>query len=134
MILNNKILLVDDDSDDLEIFISTLKEIEPGVKYSIAYNGSEALDYLLRSDSMPTLILMDINMPVMNGLECLAEIKKINKLKSIPVVMLTTSTDPPTSKQSLKLGAKLFLTKASSLKEIKLQLQTVLAEQLAAGF
>jgi CheY-like chemotaxis protein len=128
---HNRILLVDDDPDDLEIFISAFKEIQPAIICLTANNGVEALDYLIQSAPPPSLVLMDVNMPVMNGLECLAEIKKINEFKSIPVVMLTTSNDPPSRKQSLKLGAKLFLTKAAALNDIKSQLRMVLEEQMA---
>jgi CheY-like chemotaxis protein len=130
---HNRILLVDDDPDDLEIFISAFKEIQPAIICLTANNGVEALDYLIQSAPPPSLVLMDVNMPVMNGLECLAEIKKINEFKSIPVVMLTTSNDPPSRKQSLKLGAKLFLTKAAALNDIKSQLRMVLEEQMAYG-
>jgi CheY-like chemotaxis protein len=130
---HNRILLVDDDPDDLEIFISAFKEIQPGIICLTANNGVQALDYLIQSAPPPSLVLMDVNMPVMNGLECLAEIKKINEFKSIPVVMLTTSNDPPSRKQSLKLGAKLFLTKAAALNDIKSQLRMVLEEQMAYG-
>src|SRR4249920_148287 len=100
--ISNRILLVDDDIDDQEIFISVLKEIQPGVEYVTAKNGLEAMDYLVQAVPPPTLIFMDINMPVMNGLQCLAEIKSIHEFRDIPVVMLTTSNDPPTKKQSLK--------------------------------
>jgi CheY-like chemotaxis protein len=133
MQLNKKILLVDDDPDDQDIFITVLREIQPTFEYKTVNNGVEALDYLMQTVPLPSLILMDINMPVMNGLDCLAEILKINELKSIPVVMLTTSNDPPTKKQSLKLGAKLFLTKASALNDIKSQLRIVLEEQVVSG-
>ncbi|MEO5569777.1 MAG: response regulator [Bacteroidia bacterium] len=76
----------------------------------------------LGKNAPPSLILLDLNMPVMNGLECLAQLKKINAYKGIPVVILTTSNDPPTEKQSLKMGAKFFLTKAGSMSSIRSQL------------
>ena len=105
------ILLVEDDKDDQESFIQVISEIENATLLHIANNGVEALEVLERSETLPALIFMDINMPKMNGLECLSEIIKNPQTKNIPVVMLTTSIHD--AEQVRQLGAKAFIKKGS---------------------
>ena len=125
---------MDDDIDDQEIFLDILKQTEPSAEYTVAYDGIEALEILFKEPQLPSLILLDLNMPKMNGLECLNAIKKDENLKTIPVVMLTTSSDPPSVERSLKMGARLFLTKSANLSEIKTQLQQVLELNFVTRF
>ncbi|HKR04963.1 MAG TPA: response regulator [Bacteroidia bacterium] len=134
MLKNRKILLVDDDEDDQELFTEVLRAIEPSLQFAMAGNGAEALQKLSVETPLPSFILMDINMPKMNGLECLSILKNDEKYKDIPVVMLTTSTDPPSARQALKLGATRFLTKAASLFDIRSQLREVLTKDFIIHF
>lgn len=131
MSLHKKILLVDDDTDDQEFFIEALKELEPLMEYSIANNGLEALEYLNTNPPPPSLIFLDLNMPNMNGFECLAELKKGNRFNEIPVVILTTSSDPENKERSLKMGARVFLTKVAGMAAIKFQLHEMLEKDFA---
>src|SRR5437868_9877924 len=107
------ILLVEDNRLYQLLFIQVLKEIKHAILYGIANNGKEALDKLENSDTLPDLIFTDINMPVMDGFECLTEIKKNPKIKNIPVVILSSST--PQIELVHKLGAKAFLKKPSNI-------------------
>lgn len=134
MFENRKILLVDDDDDDQQLFKEVLREIEPTLQFAMAGNGAEALQKLSAETFLPSFIIMDINMPKMNGLECLSILKNDEKYKGIPVVMLTTSNDPPSARQALKLGAILFLTKAASLFDIRFQLREVLTRDFLLPF
>ncbi|HKR06780.1 MAG TPA: response regulator [Bacteroidia bacterium] len=134
MLIHKKILLVDDDLDDQEIFLDILKQIEPALECTVANNGLEAIEILFKETDPPSLILLDLNMPKMNGLECLTTLKKDERLKTIPVVMLTTSSDPPSAQRSLKMGAQLFLTKSASVAGIKSQLQQVLEMNFVGQF
>jgi CheY-like chemotaxis protein len=134
VLTRKKILLVDDDIDDQEIFLDILKQIEPAIECTVANNGLEAIEILFRETDPPSLILLDLNMPKMNGLECLTTLKKDEKLKTIPVIMLTTSSDPPSAQRSLKMGAQLFLTKSASIAGIKSQLQQVLEMNFVGQF
>ncbi len=120
--MNNhkSILLVDDDKDDQQFFKEALEEVEPGAHCTIANNGLEALEKLDKEPA-PSIIFLDLNMPVMNGYELLTILKEKKQTK-IPVVILTTSNDPAEKYQTLKMGANFFLTKASSFAGIKSQL------------
>src|SRR5438105_2950452 len=85
------ILLVDDDPDDLELFTEAIKNNNPDLNVVHAFNGREAIDLLSVEKDLPCLIIMDMNMPVLNGKETIAAIKKLDSLHSIPIVVLTTS-------------------------------------------
>jgi CheY-like chemotaxis protein len=88
------ILCVDDDSDDLQLLHETLKGTQENFDVIEAHNGRQALELLQRSKTEgtpPRLIILDINMPVLNGKETLSIIKNDEVLRDIPVVVFTTS-------------------------------------------
>jgi CheY-like chemotaxis protein len=88
------ILWVDDDMDDLELMHDVLKESDYNFLVQEAHNGREALDYLRQSkkkNNLPCLIILDMNMPVMDGREALKRIKEDVVLREIPAVVFTTS-------------------------------------------
>jgi len=116
-----KILLVEDDIDDQMFFVEAISEIKSAVLFGIANNGKEALNKLKRSVILPDLIFTDIHMPVMNGIECLAEIIKDPQIRNIPVVIL--STDKGKAKLAHVLGAKAFIEKPSDSKILREQLE-----------
>jgi CheY-like chemotaxis protein len=118
------ILLVEDDTDDQETFVYALREMEKVILYDIVNNGKEALDWLEKTVKLPTLIFMDIHMPVMNGIECLKEIVKNPRTKNIPVFIL--STDTRQAEVVLQLGAKLFFEKSWNGKTLRDQLKQIL--------
>jgi CheY-like chemotaxis protein len=107
----HRLMLVDDDEDDREIFLSVIQNILPEASYTIATNGEDALEKLNDSPVDPHLIFLDLNMPLMNGKQFLMAIKKNGKLNSIPVVILSTSSDQATIKETMGLGARFFVTK-----------------------
>lgn len=96
-----EILLVEDDPDDIELIKEAFKAANIVNNIIVLRDGQEALDYLfhkgdytdVKKSEMPGLILLDIKMPKVDGIEVLKKIKKDRKLKRIPVVMLTTSQD-----------------------------------------
>ena len=123
---NKKILLVDDDSDDQLFFVEAIKELAPSIDCSIANNGVEALDHLETVPPPPTLIFLDLNMPLMNGFECLAHLKKINQYKEIPVIIFTTSNNPNDKELTIEMGATMFLTKPPDFNVLKNKLHHIL--------
>jgi CheY-like chemotaxis protein len=103
--------LVDDDADDQEIFLSVLQTLTPAVRCDTAVNGKDALQKLLAMDINPDVIFLDLNMPLMNGKQFLAAMKAHDKLKNIPVIILSTSADQASILETKALGAKQFITK-----------------------
>lgn len=93
------ILLVEDNEGDILLTLEAFEECKIKTEFSVARNGQEALDFLFKEGKFkdarkPDLILLDINIPVYNGHEVLNKIKNENSLKKIPVIMLTTSSNP----------------------------------------
>jgi CheY-like chemotaxis protein len=88
------ILWADDDMDDLMLMRQVLQELGDSYNIKEVHNGKEALDYLQQRknlQSLPCLIILDMNMPIMDGKETLSRLKKDDALKDIPVVFFTTS-------------------------------------------
>ena len=120
------ILLIDDDEDDQLIFIDAIKEVNPGLVCLAADNGGDAYLQLESSSPAPSLIFLDLNMPVMNGFEFLERIKKSDRFKNIPVVIYTTSDSPLDKKNTIDAGAVLFFTKTADFKLLKRKLTEIL--------
>jgi len=120
-----KILLIDDDSDDQFIFTDAVNEIATGIECVTVNNGLEALNYLKTIDRTPSLIFLDLNMPIMNGFECLERIKKEDRFKEIPVIIFTTSNNPVDEKRAKQLGAHVFFSKTPNFKLLKEKLLNI---------
>jgi CheY-like chemotaxis protein len=116
-----KVLFVDDDTDDLQLIQEILRESQPEYKLDEARNGEEALEYLKQSralNALPCLIVLDINMPVMDGKQALSIIKSTDGLKHIPVIVFTTSKRDADEEFCNSLGAEL-VTKPQTFVEMK---------------
>ncbi|MBI4370348.1 MAG: response regulator [Elusimicrobia bacterium] len=124
------ILLVEDNPADIRLTQEALKENKIAVNLEVATNGERALHYLtkdvpLKSKPRPDLILLDLNLPVMDGRELLGKIKEDNELKSIPVVVLTTSQANEDIVKSYKLHANCYVTKAMNLEQFQKIVKTL---------
>ena len=107
-----QILLIEDDKIDVKTIKRAFKELKITNPVEVCENGLEGLEYLNNSSNMiPGIILLDINMPKMNGLEFLKERQKNEKLKLIPVVVLTTSKAEQDKIESFKLGVAGYMIK-----------------------
>lgn len=116
--INRYILLAEDNPNDAELTIAALKESKMVSPIVVVPDGAEALDFLYRrgqyasrTDGPPALILLDLKMPKVNGLEVLTEIKKDPELHVIPVVMLTSSREEADLTRSYKQGANAYVVK-----------------------
>jgi chemotaxis family two-component system response regulator Rcp1 len=113
------ILLVDDNEGDILLTREALEEARIINKISIAYDGIQAIDLLKKSariaGTMPDLILLDINLPKMNGTEVLSIIKNDPDLRRIPVIMLTTSSSEKDILASYNNYANCYITKPVDL-------------------
>jgi DNA-binding response OmpR family regulator len=121
------IFYADDDAEDCELFTEALHHIDPEMKSIIAKDGREALAYLNNTRELPDYIFLDINMPLVDGKKCLIEIKKSSKLKNIPVVMYSTTSDTNEIKEYYKLGAHDFLIKPNNFSTLCDSLESIFA-------
>ncbi len=109
---NKPILLVEDDQVDAMTVRRAFKDVHITNNLEVAGNGLEALDFLHNpNNSNPCIILLDLNMPKMNGIEFLKHIKKDDNLKLIPVVVLTTSEEEQDRVDSYNLGVAGYILK-----------------------
>lgn len=124
MSLPQTILLVEDDQDDKDFFMIALSNISYATLVDIASNGREAIEKLRESAVLPGVIVMDINMPVMNGIECLTEIVNDPLINKIPVLIL--SSDTHHRERVRQLGVTEFIEKSSDLRKLRDQLEQAL--------
>lgn len=118
------IFLVEDDEDDQFFFIDAMSKVENATLYAVANNGKEALDKLEHSVLLPDIIFMDINMHVMDGMECLTKIMENPLFNHIPIIMLTTSTAQ--RELSRTMGAKAFIKKPWDVQKLSVQLDQMI--------
>lgn len=104
-------LLVDDDDDDQEIFNLALEDANPTMNCITAKDGIEALSILKANSFTPDYIFLDLNMPLMDGKECLREIRKMQHLNHVPVIIFSTSSAQRDMMETKQLGATSFITK-----------------------
>jgi CheY-like chemotaxis protein len=115
---NKPILLVEDDQVDTIAVVRALKEIHVMNEVVHSENGEEALVYLQDpSRYKPCLILLDLNMPIMNGIEFLRAIKDDEQLRRIPVVVLTTSEEHEDKLNSFNLGIAGYVSKPGDYRQ-----------------
>lgn len=117
------ILQIDDDFDDCEFFQQALEGVSTAA-YMALHNPIEALQKLVDREIKPDLIFLDINMPMMSGIELLAEIKKRDIIKNIPVIIFSTA--PISANLAKILDAKDYLTKPSNFNDLKNILRSIL--------
>jgi CheY-like chemotaxis protein len=122
------ILIVDDDSEDRELFREAIAEIDSdsAIQCHSAKDGKDALHEMNHGPVLPDFIFLDINMPIMNGRECLIEIKKHTRLRQIPVIMYSTTSDTTEIKGFYSLGAHDFLIKPHNFKKLVEALSSII--------
>jgi CheY-like chemotaxis protein len=113
-----RILMVEDDAKDVELTLTALEEYNLANEVVVTHDGEEALDYLYcrgnfsaRSGDNPAVLLLDLKLPKLDGLEVLQQIKSDEKLKMIPVVVLTSSHEEKDMVASYKLGVNAYVVK-----------------------
>ncbi|TKT87668.1 response regulator [Dyadobacter frigoris] len=107
--------LADDDEDDRMLFKEALQEANPEVKVVEAQNGKELIENIKNADDLDdTVIVVDMNMPKMNGIETIKAIRDDLQLSEVPAVMLSTSNNPELKKKAIEAGATDYFTKPNS--------------------
>lgn len=118
MNLLKRILLVEDDPNDIELTLNALEEYNLSNKIVVVQDGVEALDYLFRrgrfaqrSGGQPIVIMLDLKLPKLDGVQILRQIKADETLRLIPVVVLTSSRESQDLAECYKLGANAYVVK-----------------------
>jgi CheY-like chemotaxis protein len=116
---SNLVFIVDDDPDDRQIILEAFLQHSPEVDYEFFNSANDLFTRLYNIESdYPSLILLDLNMPGIMGLQALREIRQDKKFSQIPIVVLTTSTLNNDRRAAYELGASCFLTKPPSFPEM----------------
>ncbi|MBP6511576.1 MAG: response regulator [Bacteroidia bacterium] len=121
------ILLADDDEDDRMFFKDAFEEIKLKTKVSTVKDGIELIKYLSRPNIiLPHLLFLDLNMPLKNGMECLKEIKSIDKFKEIAIAIYSTSASEEDIEHTFVNGANVYIKKPSNFETLKKILSEVI--------
>jgi CheY-like chemotaxis protein len=117
--VKTKFLLADDDADDTSMFCEALNKVASPAKCYTVENGRQVFEFLSGSRAeKPDVIFLDINMPVMNGWECLKKLKSNPDFGTIPAIMYSTSSAKKDIETAYSLGASLFMTKPDNFDEL----------------
>jgi CheY-like chemotaxis protein len=122
------ILCIDDDPEDIEFFSDAINAIGDHYSCVFASDGFEGLRIL--SDLTPDFIFLDINMPLMSGKEALPIIRSIERLKTVPICVLSTVVNPYESEMLKNLGATYCLKKATTLSSLRDSLRKIFTNKI----
>jgi len=121
------ILLADDDEDDRLFFKDAFEEVKVQTKVEFAFDGMQLMEYLLHPDAkLPDILFLDLNMPKKTGKECLAEIKKNDRLKNIIIAIYSTSSSEQDIEDTFIQGANIYIRKPSDFNDLKKIINEVL--------
>jgi CheY-like chemotaxis protein len=132
MKMAKRILLIDDDPDDQLFFRDAVHTINPGVHCELTSSCQEAFKQL-ESPPPPDYIFMDLNMPVMNGFDCLVHLKNQTEFRDIPIVIFTTSKNVNDILKTQVLGAKWYLTKPDDFNVLCKKLSKIMQKDAMDG-
>lgn len=123
-----RIYLADDDSDDRAFFSDALNEIPIATTIEEFSNGVDLMSFLLNGENkMPDAIFLDLKMPMMDGFECLSDIRDLDSLLEVPVIIYSTSFHQKDVDRLKDMGATLYLKKPSSFNQLKTLLHKCLS-------
>lgn len=123
------IFIADDDPDDILFLKEAFKEISKNIKITSAKNGQELLKFVQLV--IPNLIVLDINMPCMDGLDCLEELRRSKRLDHVPIIMYSTGIREEHIDRSYALGASRYIKKPTYVSSITQQMSTLVSLNMA---
>jgi len=114
------ITLADDDEDDRLFFTDAFDELKINTKVNTFNNGKELLNHLLQPATiLPNIIFLDLNMPILNGIDCLKEIKSNDRFKNIAIAIYSTSSSEEDVENTFVLGANIYIKKPGNFSDLK---------------
>lgn len=114
------ITLADDDEDDRLFFTDAFEELKISTIVNTVNNGRELLNFLNHPETvLPNIIFLDLNMPILNGIDCLKEIKRVEKFKDIAIAIYSTSSSDQDVENTFVLGANIYIKKPSNFNDLK---------------
>ena len=122
--MTKHILLIDDDEDEIHIFMEAVYELQVSLDCSFAQGAEQAFEML--THLMPDYIFLDFNMPKINGLTCLTELRKMPALHNVPVILYSNYINEETSKKALMVGATACIKKPSTIGRLAVVLNDLL--------
>jgi len=125
-----RIILVDDDKEDCLIFEEAIKGLNMRTNLSFFHDGIQVLDYLNKPDSvLPDILFLDINMPLMSGIECLKELRANQRFSNLPIAIYSTSSSESDIEETFVSGANVYINKPSSFDKLQKVLKDILKMQ-----
>lgn len=122
-----KILLADDDGDDRLFFQDAFEEMKIKTVVQTVMDGVELMEYLNNAEQLPHILFLDLNMPRKSGMECLKEIRRIDRLKDIAVAIYSTSSTEEDIEETFVQGANVYIKKPSDFGVLKKLLMQVIS-------
>jgi len=119
-------MIIDDDEDDRYFFEEVVSKMSSSMEFMGANGCNEAMELLRITEQLPHFIFLDINMPCVDGRECLKQLKKDARLKQIPVIMYSTAFSEESIKEFQKLGASSYLLKPTDVHKLPAQITEVI--------
>lgn len=121
------VLLADDDEDDRLFFLDAFQEIKIKTKVILVNDGVDLMNYLTGNGrTLPHILFLDLNMPRKNGIECLQEIRRNNRVRDIPVAIYSTSSSEEDIEETFVKGANVYIKKPSDFGALKKILEEVI--------
>lgn len=129
-----RLLLADDDNDDCDLFKDALNELALPADLSVVHDGEQLMQLLNKSETLPEVLFLDLNMPRKNGFECLSEIKNDNKLKDLRVIIFSTSFDHDIVNMLYNNGAYYYISKPNEFNKLKNVIHSALSSIREQGY
>jgi CheY-like chemotaxis protein len=121
------ILIADDDEDDRIFFRDALQEIKVNTNLTLVNDGSQLMNYLNNTDNrVPDVLFLDLNMPVLSGMNCLIEIRKMSRFKDLAVAIYSTSSSEENIEEAFVQGANIYIKKPNDFSALKIILEHVI--------
>ncbi|WP_247236489.1 response regulator [Telluribacter sp. SYSU D00476] len=117
--MNATCLLIDDDVEEHDLFTTALHQVNPNLNCVVLDSGIKAVEKLKSEQSLvPGFIFLDLNMPGMDGKQCLVELKTIDRLKEVPIIIYSTSINPLHVSETKELGSAGYVVKPDAFSDL----------------